>query len=648
MQAGCIHNAPCNFLIFISVESEPLLLHPLFPVIYFGFNIYKAHMLETVSKFIPEDKVREIRQTCNIVEVISDYVSLKKIGVNYRGLCPFHNEKTPSFFVSEDKKFFNCFGCGTKGDIFTFLMKYENLSFQEAARLLAKRSGINLPEKPLSPQQRKRLSEREEYFSINQTAAKLYNNLLSKDKRGGEARNYLKERGISLETIQEYNLGFAPEGWDTLIKHFRSCNISLSGAQKIGLIISKGNERYYDRFRNRVIFPISNVSRHIVGFGGRIIDSGEPKYLNSPESVIYSKKYNLYGLHSASKHIQKEGKVIIVEGYLDLLMLHQAGIKNSVAALGTALTEQQIQILNRYTPNIITVFDSDPSGEKAMIRSLEPFLKSALSPRLVLLPQGDDPDSFVRQHGQDAFRVKTDEAGLLLDFVIEKIIQKHQIATPRGKINACDEIVPLLKKISDGMERDLYVQKVSQRIGVKEAHIRLKMGTASNLDRTAGSERQPVESPLDSQKNAEKLILKIIISCPETINIVDKESLVEEFTDPDLKDICKFLINAYKQEGVLSLPCLMDMIEEEPWKKIIAEISFKDDSPGDPAKILEDCMRSIRLKKNGMELEKVNSLLKQAEAVHDESLSLKYQMEFQNLLKEKKEIRQHKVTFRQN
>lgn len=605
-------------------------------------------MLETISKFIPEDKVREIRQTCSIVDVVSDYISLKKIGVNHRGLCPFHNEKTPSFFVNEDKKFFHCFGCGAKGDVFTFLMKYENLSFQEAARFLAKRAGIYLPEKPLSPQQKKRLSEREEYSSINEAAARFYNNLLSKDKRGEKARNYLKERGISLETIQEYHLGFAPESWDTLVKHFRSSNISLSGAQEIGLIISKGNAQYYDRFRNRIIFPILNVSSHIVGFGGRIIDEGEPKYLNSPESVMYSKRHNLYGLHAASQYIQKENKVIIVEGYLDLLTLHQAGIKNAVAALGTALTEQQIQILNRYTSNIITVFDSDPSGEKAMIRSLEPFLKSALSPRLILLPQGDDPDSFVRQHGQKAFRVMVDEAGLLLDFVIEKIIQKYQIATPRGKINACDEIVPLLKNISDKMERDLYVQKVSQRIGVKEAHVRSKMLTASKRSRIVSSERQVLESPLDFQKNAEKLILKIIISYPETINIIDKESLVEEFTDPDLKGVCKLLIKEYKQEGALSLPCLMDMIEEEPWKKIIAELSFKEDSPGDPVKVLEDCIRDLRLKKSSMERKKVNALLKQAEADHDESLTLKCTLEFQNLLKEKKRIQQYKLNFHQN
>jgi DNA primase len=603
-------------------------------------------MLETKPNIIPENKLREIRETCSIVEVISGYVSLKKIGSNYRGLCPFHNEKTPSFFVSDDRKYFNCFGCGTRGDVFTFLMKRENVSFKEAARLLAKRTGIYLPEKPLSPQQQKRLSEREQYFRINETTARYYNHLLLNDKRAEKARAYLKERGISLETIkdEDYFLGFAPEGWDSLAKHFRSKNISFPSAQKIGLVAAgKSDEHYYDRFRNRIIFPIFNVSRHIVGFGGRIIDKGEPKYLNSSESVIYSKRHNLYGLNAASRQIQKEGHVIIVEGYLDLLALHQAGIKNSVAALGTALTEDQIRILNKYSSDIIIVFDADPSGEKAMIKSLEPFLESDISARMVLLPQGDDPASFLQQHGQRAFREKIDGAGLLLDFVIEKIIQKNKIATPKGKRDACNEIGPLLKKISDEMERDLYVQKVCRRIGIKEDHFRLKMRTASKSNRLVRSDKQQSEIPLTSRENAEKLILKLMISHPETIGIIDRNSLLEEFTDTDLKELCRLLSRSYKQQGGLNLPNIMDIVEKESWKKIIAEDFFRDALPGDAAKILEDCIRNIRLKKNSRGLEKVNALLKQAEADRDESLSHTCQREHTSLLKEKKQILQFKL-----
>lgn len=604
-------------------------------------------MLETISKFIPEDKIREIRESSSIVEIISGYVSLKKVGINYKGLCPFHHEKTPSFFVNESRKFFHCFGCGVSGDVFTFLMKHEKLSFQETVRYLAKRVGVNLPEKPLNPQQQKRLSEREGYFSINEIIAKFYNSLLLKDKRGEKAKNYLKERGICLETIQEYSLGFAPEGWDTVVKYLRSRGISLISAQKIGLVISRGDGHHYDRFRNRIIFPIFNVSQHIVGFGGRIVNKGEPKYLNSPESVIYSKRQNLYGLHTATKHIQQEGKVIIVEGYFDKLTLHQAGIKNVVATLGTALTEHQIHILKRYTTNVITVFDSDPSGEKAMTRSLEPFLKNEISPRLVLLPKGEDPDSFVKQHGEKVFRDKINGSGFLLDFVIERIIQKQQLNTPKGKITTCDEIVPLLKKISDRMEQDLYVQKVCQRIGVKEAHIRSRIETTGQKSLSAIHKKPNVATPTASPPNAEKLVLKLMLSHPETIDIIDKDSLVTEFTEPDFKDLGMLLIRTYKQQGELSFPSIMDIIEKESWKKIIAENSFINDIAGDPVKILEDCIKDIRLKKNNLKRERINLLLKQAEAVHDETLTLKYQLEFQDLLKEKKRIMQFKSNFHQ-
>jgi DNA primase len=604
-------------------------------------------MFEEVSKFISEEKIKEIRENCSIIEVISDYVSLKKIGVNYRGLCPFHNEKTPSFFVNDERKFFNCFGCGTRGDVFTFLMKQENLSFQETAKLLAKRAGVSLPEKTLTLQEQKRLSERQECLSVNETAAKFYNNLLLEDKRGEEAKNYLIKRGITLDTIQEYCLGFAPEGWDAVVKHFMSRKISLLCAKKTGLIISKGGTQYYDRFRKRIIFPIYNVSGYVIGFGGRVIDNGEPKYLNSPESFIYSKRQNLYGLNVASKHIQKENRAIIVEGYFDLLILHQAGIKNAVAPLGTALTEQHIQTLKRYTSNIITVFDSDPSGEKAMIRSLEPFLKNSISPRLVVLPTGEDPDSFVRKQGQNAFRELIERAGFLLDFVIEKIIQKNQIAAPRGKIEACEEIVPLLKMVSDEMEKDLYIQKVSQKLEVKEGHIRSKMKVDRKQNSFDNTTNQPVQTSSTATKSSEKMILTILIYHPETIDIIEKESLLEEFTDPELKEAGKLLCKKNKQHGLQSLPYVMETVEKESIKEIVAELSFNDYSQKDPLKTLEDCIRDIRLRKSSLERKKVKILLEGAESVHDDSLSLKYQMEYQNLLLEEKKIKQYRLNFYQ-
>lgn len=590
------------------------------------------------NTFIPEEKIREIRESVSIIGVISDYVSLKKKGANYQGLCPFHQEKTPSFSVNENKNFFYCFGCHESGDVFSFLMKKENISFNEAAKLLARRVGIIIPEKPLTPQQVRTQSEKEELFEINKKAASLYNKLLLEDKRAAKARQYLESRGISTETIHTYGLGYAPDSWDSLTKELRGSSRHLLLAQKTGLVVKKDNDRYYDRFRNRIIFPIINLSRNVAGFGGRIIETGEPKYLNSPESIIYSKRHTLYGLPNAVKDIKNNEKAIIVEGYLDVLSLHQAGIKNSVAPLGTALTEHQIQILSRYTQNIITVFDSDPSGEKAMIRSLEPFLAHNIAPCLVLLPENEDPDSFVRTNGETAFREKVDNAGLLLDFVIEKIIKKNQIATPRGRTNACDEIVPLLKKIADVMERDIYIQKISRRMNLKEEHIRSRMENVSAKRGFSDIEKKKTETASASNKNAELLVLQLMLCHPKIINIVDKSSFIEELTDTDIKQICSMVLAEHREKGNFSLSSLIEKTEKEDLRKIIAKNSFENHLTGEPTKILEDCIKDIRLKKNIREQEQVRNLLRQAEAAKDEKLSIKYLEESQKLLKEKKNI----------
>ncbi len=593
--------------------------------------------------FIPEEKIREIRDSVSIVGVISDYVSLKKKGANYQGLCPFHQEKTPSFSVNESKNFFYCFGCHESGDVFSFLMKKENISFNETARQLAGRVGITIPEKPLTSQQFRTQSEKEELFEINKKAAKLYNTLLLKDRRAAKARQYLEKRGISTETIKNYGLGFAPDSWDTLTKELTENKNQLLLAQKTGLIVKRDTDRYYDRFRNRIIFPIINLSHNVIGFGGRIIDKGEPKYLNSPESIIYSKRHTLYGLPKAVKDIKKNEKAIVVEGYLDVLSLHQAGIKNSVAPLGTALTEHQIQILSRYTKNIITVFDSDPSGEKAMIRSLEPFLANNIAPCLVLLPENEDPDSFVRTNGETAFREKVDNAGHLLDFVIEKIIQKNQITTPRGRTDACDEIVPLLKKISDDMERDIYIQKISRRMDLKEEHIRSRMINLSAKTFSPDAVKSKIEISSASNKNAEQLVLQLMLLHPEIRNLVDKALFLEEFTDTNIKKICSMILIEHHEKGGFNLSALIEKTEKKNLRKIIAENSFENHLAGEPSKILEDCIKDIRLKKNIKEQERVRALLRQAEAVRDEKLSKKYLEESQKLLKEKKKILQLEI-----
>ncbi len=599
-------------------------------------------MQETRAQLIPDEKIREIRETSSIVEVISDYIALKKVGVNHKGLCPFHNEKTPSFHVNDSKRFFHCFGCGTSGDVFAFLMKHDNLGFAEAVRLLAKRYGIDLPEKPLNSRERQRLSERESFFKINEAVAQMYHRLLLKDGRAAGARQYLAKRGLGQEIIQEHCIGFAPESWDTAVQYVKSTSFSPELAARLGLIISKGGGKYYDRFRSRILFPIWNASRNIIGFGGRIIGQGEPKYLNSPESAVYAKKQNLYGLQSAGRHIQKADRAIIVEGYLDALTLHQAGIKNTVAALGTALTERQIQLLKRYSVNIITVFDADQAGEKAMARSLEPFLKNGGAPRVIVLPEGEDPDSFVRQQGGEALQEKIEKAGYLLDFVIERIIARHDIASPRGKVAACDEIVPLLGQLADSLEREQYEEKIGRRIDISPAQLRSR--AAARSDRTAAPGPAPAakENATGSAGNAELLIVKLLVANPDCLQRIDG-NIFEDFTQPDLKYLGLALTDMYRDRGMLDIPQLAETIAEPHQKPLLAQVSFFENQPEEPAKALEDCIRALYLKKLAEEARGISSRIKQAEAAGDESAIIALQQRHLQLKTERQKWTRFKL-----
>lgn len=604
--------------------------------------------MKELSLFIPDEKIVEIRDATSIVEVISGYVRLHKSGTNYRGLCPFHQEKTPSFFVSEAKKIFHCFGCGASGDVFAFIMQYEKLSFQGAARLLAQKKGIALPEREVTPQQRQQINEREELYAINKLAAQFYHEMLFHDRRGKKARVYLQNRGIQSSTITSFYLGFAPDGWQELGNYLRSKKISLDRAHKAGLLISKENQQYYDRFRQRIIFPLFNVARHIIGFGGRVLDVGEPKYLNSPESFIYNKRHHLYGLHVASQFIAQQNLALIVEGYFDVISLHQAGIKYVVAPLGTALTEQHILMLKRYTLNIITVFDADSSGEKAMIRSLIPFLSCGVSPRMILLPKGHDPDSFVRQYGAQAFIQLVDEALPLIDFVAEQIIKKHQITTPQGKIQASDELIPLLENMRNEVERDFYTQKIASRLNIKEAYLLKKIEKAAErgygqTDKTAFPSAG-AEELRSVEEKAERLIIELMLLHPEIIPTVEKNDFLEEFTSVVLQEAGRTLCTMFHERGGIDLPAFMQSIQDKEMHRYLSAISFKEGCGGNPLKILEDCVHRMRLQKLRRKREETKALLKKAEDSHDEVSCQQFQLHYQQLIEEEKRIQQFRIT----
>ena len=498
-----------------------------------------------MSSYIPDDKIAEIKESCNIVQLIAEYVPLKKAGTNYRGACPFHSEKEPSFIVSEGKQIFHCFGCGSGGNVFTFLMKFEHLSFPEAVKKLAQKCGITLPQKEISPTQKSLMGEKEKLFKINEFATEYYSNLLNQTPEGEKARSYLKKRGISEETILDHKLGFATNRWDGLLKSFKKRGVPLKLAQKLGLIKPGKRNEYYDCFRNRIIFPIISYNHRIIGFGGRTISESEDsaKYINSSDSIIYRKSNSLYGLNAALSFIRREESAILVEGYFDLLSLHQYGIKNAVAPLGTALTDGQIKLLKRFTRNMAIAFDTDDSGIKATIKSLPLFLENGISPEVVLLPSGIDPDSYIHKEKKEWFKKKLDHAVPLMEFAINKMIDQLDTSTINNKLAIIRGISPLLSKLSDTTERNLYIQRLSQQINVGENVIRSEI----HLEKQEKTETKEHFINAPDQHSAEELIVQLMILYPEVISQVKHAQVVDDFKEPQLKRLMCFITELFDQ-----------------------------------------------------------------------------------------------------
>lgn len=414
---------------------------------------------------------QEIKEKNDIVSVISEYVSLKRSGRSLLGLCPFHNEKTPSFNVNQDKQFFYCFGCGTGGDVFSFIMKIENLEFIDAAKRLAERVGISWP-KLVNNSEADR--QKDSYFNINQLAAAFYSQYLIKTESGAVARRYLTNRGIKAELWKKFNLGYAPPGWHNLTDILRKKEFPLQQAEELGLI-AMGQNGYYDRFRDRIIFPITDSRGKIVGFGGRIMEEGEPKYLNSPENVLFHKGRFLYGLSCAKDSIRRTRRAIIVEGYMDVIQAHQGGFTQAVASLGTALTREQAKLIKRFTSEVILAYDADTAGQNATLRGMDILEEAGLKVRVLNLPPGFDPDSFIKEKGAGDFEKIIESAPDLLDFKIELIWNKHDLSSFQGKSQALEEIIPCLSAIESNVAREHYIRLIARKTGFSENAILLEL-----------------------------------------------------------------------------------------------------------------------------------------------------------------------------
>lgn len=544
---------------------------------------------------IPQSKIAEVSSAADIVQVISAYVDLKKAGKDYRGICPFHGDKDPSFYVSPQKGIFHCFGCAVGGSVFNFIMKMENVPFAEAVQVLARRYGVPFHFEKADTavrDERSRLMKALEiaqgYFEEN-----LRSNLA--------ARDYLENRGVASTWFDTLGLGFAQDSWDGMTSHLRTTGIAVQDAVSAGLIKQRPSGGHYDYFRSRLMIPIRDLSGNTVGFGGRIYGEGDPKYLNSPESAVFRKKSVLYGLDSAREAIRREGRVILVEGYFDQISLRIRGLENTVAPLGTALGSEQIRLIKRFSTEVVTVFDGDEAGLRAVKRSIPLFLAEGIEPRCLILTEDKDPDEAVNRIGVDGFRGLLDKAVSMIDFLLESIAAQYDVNTLQGRNLALEECIPVFKEIADSKERDYLIERFSFGLKIKEDRLRKMFRSGFSRLR---QETQPkkVRSLFDFPAD-ERNVVRGILLREDFMDRVLETGVLQDLEDPILIELAERMIKFRDEAGHFEATAFSSSLEDEKLASILAgwlqpkpeEDDLRPEVDG--CRAMDQSLESIRLRR---------------------------------------------------
>ena len=591
--------------------------------------------------FFPPELIDQIRDANDIVDVISEYVPLRKRGKNYLGLCPFHAEKDPSFTVTPQKQIFYCFGCGEGGNVIHFLMKHEKLSFPEAIELLAKRVNIPLPKDDWKG---KRSGLSEKLYYANQAANEYFVKSLHREALGKPALQYLKKRGFDPETLQLFSLGFAPLDWEGLVRFVQTKDIKPEILTQAGLVVAKeGKAGYYDRFRNRITFPIFNLSEKIVGFGGRVLDDkDEPKYLNSPETPIYQKGKILYGLNLSKEEIRQKGSAVLVEGYMDLISLYQAGVKNVVASSGTAFTPDQAHLLSRYAEKVYLFFDADSAGQSATFRSVDLLFGEGLEVFVVSLEPGEDPDSFVRKFGKLAVEQKIKQAISYIDFKFESLGKDFSQLTMREQENVIRDLAETAKKIADEIRRNLFVKKIAQRFRMDESAIFKLVGkktqsvvhgpkSTGDHHPVPANSRRPLLEPLSTgQEEIERGMLRLLMEDHKLLKTVSGKLEPGDFLRSEHRELFELI----KSEKKISPAALLDKIEDEKTRELVAQIATIDLGPADPSVLLADHLKALDKLRKESRIKTLKSEIQKALQDGDRSTADRLTKEFERLKKE--------------
>ena len=526
--------------------------------------------------YYPEELVEEVRTRNDIVDVISGYVKLQKKGSNYFGLCPFHNEKSPSFSVSPQKQMYYCFGCGAGGNTITFVMEYENFTFPEALKLLADRAGVRLPEVEYSKEEREKADKRSELLKINKAAANYFYYQLHQPQ-GKYGYAYFKKRELTEETIRRFGLGYANKTSSDLYQYLRSKGYRDEILRDSGLVTVE-ERGTHDKFWNRVMFPIMDVNSRVVGFGGRVLGDGEPKYLNSPETLVFDKSRNLYGLNYA--RISREKYMLVCEGYMDVIALHQAGFSNTVASLGTALTTQHAILLKRYTEQVILTYDSDGAGEKAALRAIPILKEVGISTKVLNMKPYKDPDEFIKNLGAEAFRQRIHEAQNSFLYEIDVLKKNYQLEDPEQKTRFYHEVAKKLLEFEEELERDNYIQAVAREYRIPYENLRRlvnRLGTMPGVASKAVNRQVESKREVERKKEkddgnlrAQRLLLTWLIERPELYDRIQGILTAEDFVEPLYHRAAELVFAGYQQNKVNPAEILNHFINEEQYREVAA------------------------------------------------------------------------------
>jgi DNA primase len=584
---------------------------------------------------IPDDKIEDVRAASDILSVVQSYVTLKKRGQNYFGLCPFHQENTPSFAVNPGRQIFRCFGCGRGGNVFAFIMEMERVSFVEAVRVLAERAGIELP--AWRSEEREAASESEELVRANGLARDFFHRQLVEGTSDGatEARRYLEARGYGAAVIERYLLGYAPDSWDALAQYARTAGISHSILLQAGLLKEgKEKNRPYDAFRHRIMFPIRNLSGRVIAFGGRRLREEETaKYINSPETAVYRKGRELFGLWEARNEIRTRGEAILVEGYTDCLSLVMAGVTVAVASLGTALTEQQARLVKRFSDRVFILYDGDDAGLGAARRAIDVLLSAGAAPQVVVLPAEEDPDSFVRKQGGEAAWKLRNEALSPIEFQLFLAKRNHV-----SLADAVRELVASAALMASPVEQDVFLRDISTKTAVSTDALRRELGRVRTPGRTAEEApargKWPPPSPLTA-------LTRVLVRRTELRPLIFEKWTPRDISDPRLAELLEELHREWQTESMKEPPALLDRFPESPLREFLAECLYESEDETDDDRALEIDRKTALDCLNMMEADKLRALIAEkkrrlAEAPEEAGAILP---QLQQLMREEKRLR---------